>query len=121
MSPLLIALFIIADIEEFLYSKGLRGVSLKYYLEIIMLASADDMVFLADSPVWFKRILKFLKEYFEANGLEVNLTEAQIIRFQKEGYANKNKLSPFLFKILQVQMEKVLYVSRPYIYSIRCI
>ena len=41
-----------------------------------------------------------IKEYFEANGLEVNLTNAQIILFQKGGFANKNKLSHFFLKNL---------------------
>ena len=56
MSQLLFGLFI-ADIEEFLYSKGIKEVSLNHYLEIIMMAFADDMVFLAGSTVWLIMIL----------------------------------------------------------------
>ena len=76
MSSLCCALFI-ADIEEFFKSKCIREISLNHMLEIILLAFADDMVFIADSPVWLKRIIKALEEYFHINSLEVNIKRKQ--------------------------------------------
>ena len=70
MFPLFFALFL-AGMEEFLKSKGIRGVSLNHMLEIIMLAFADDTVFLAESPVWLKRIIKTLEEYFTLIALKL--------------------------------------------------
>ena len=76
MFPLCFVLFIV-DIEEFLKTKGIRGVSLNHMLKIILLAFADDMVFIANSPVWLKRIIKALEEYFHINSLEVNIKRKQ--------------------------------------------
>lgn len=105
MSPLFFALFI-ADIEKFLISKGVRGVSLNHHIEIIMLAFADDMVFMADTPVWLRRIIKHLEEYFQLNGLEVNIKKTNIVVFQKGGFAHKAKLSKFLFNGKPIEFAK---------------
>ena len=67
-SPTLFALFI-SDLEEFLISKGIRGVSVSSLTEILLLAYADDIVIVADSIAMMRRILKALKKYCEINCL----------------------------------------------------
>lgn len=55
--PLLFALFLF-DLETFLIEKGIRGVSVMHFCEILLLAYADDIVSLADSYIGMKKILK---------------------------------------------------------------
>lgn len=96
LSPLLFNLFI-SDIESFLNSKGIRGVSLNHKTELTMLAYADDMGFLADSYVMIKKILKALEEYFKINNLMINTLKTKIVLFQKGGHKHKFDRSPLLY------------------------
>ena len=98
MSPLLFALFL-SDLELFLKSKGLRGVSVSHLSEILLLAFADDIVILADSYIAMKNVTKYLFEYCVINKLIVNVKKTKIILFQKGGHGHKKKLAPFFFGI----------------------
>ena len=73
LRPLLFSLFI-ADIQEFLIKKhALPKVSLNHLVEVIMLAFADYMVFFADTPVLFNKVILGLKDYFYCNKLTINI------------------------------------------------
>lgn len=50
LSPLLFALFL-SDIEEFFRSKGLSGLRLNSQCDVLCLAYADDLAYLADCPL----------------------------------------------------------------------
>lgn len=54
LSPLLFALFL-QDLEIFLKSKGLSGVSVTHVTEILLLGYADDIVILSDSYIGIKK------------------------------------------------------------------
>ena len=89
LSPTIFALFI-ADLKNFLLSKGIRGISVTKLAEILLLAYADDIVILVDSPAMMKRTLKVLFEYCEKNALKVNLKKTEIIVFKKGGKIKSN-------------------------------
>ena len=89
LSPILFALFL-ADLEDFLKSKDIRGISITHKHEILLLAYADDIVLLAENVVMMNRILKALAEYCKLNSLNTNTEKTEIIIFKKGGYNNKN-------------------------------
>lgn len=89
LSPILFALFI-ADLEDFLKSRGITGIELAGILRIILLAYADDIVFTALSIEEMNRILDLLKEYCESNDLTVNTEKTNLVIFKKGGRNFKN-------------------------------
>lgn len=109
LSPLLFAIFI-ADFEDFLISKGIRGVSVNHLTEIIMLGYADDIVIFADSYINMKRTIKALGEYCSLNKLEVNIRKTKVILFQKGGHGHKRKHAPFYFN------EQIIEYVKEYVY-----
>lgn len=117
LSPLLFSLFL-SDIEEFLISKGVRGVPLNHLVEVILLAFADDMVFVSDSLVYLRKIVKYLEEYFQLNELEVNVQKTKIILFQKGGHGHKSRISPIYYRNREIEFEKqYLYLGVPVVQS----
>lgn len=100
LNPTFFTVFI-ADLEEFLNSKGITGVSTDHLTEILLLAYADDLALLADSLIGMKRILIWLFSYCQLNDLEVNINRTKIIIFKKgEHIHNKNyppTESPLIF------------------------
>ena len=94
LSPLLFALFLY-DLEAFLINKGVRGVTASHFLEILVLAYADDIVLLADSYVGMKKVLLYFHEYCLINKLTVNLDKTKIVLFQKGGHGHKKNLHHF--------------------------
>ena len=96
LSPLLFALFL-HDLESFMLERGIRGVSVNHLTEILLLAYADDIVFLADSYIGMKKVLKIFYEYCQVNKLSINLKKTKIILFQKGGHGHKKKFTPLLF------------------------
>lgn len=105
MSPLLFACFI-ADLEDFLKSEGIRGVALNHFIEIFLLAYADDITILADSKIEMKKILIALGKYCKINYLEVNLKKTQIVIFRKGGHMHNKKLG--LFKYGEAEIVEVV-------------
>lgn len=117
LSPILFALFI-ADIEQFLIGRGVRGVSLNHLVEAILLAFADDMVFLSDSYIQLKSIVKHLQDYFTLNELDLNVQKTNIVLFQKGGHGHKKKLSPVLYKGKEIEFVKsYVYLGVPFTQS----
>ena len=115
LSPILFSIFI-SDIVSFLQKKeGLRGVSANHLREILMLAFADDMVFLADNFIILKRIIKGLEEYFLENELEINVRKTMAVLFQKGGFANVKKLPSLLYKGEKIEFVKgYTYLGVPF-------
>ena len=89
------ALFLF-DLEDFLKEKGIRGVSVTHFCEILLLAYANDIVFLADSYIGMKKILQFFYENCQINKLVVNIRKTKIILFQKGGHGHKKNLHLFI-------------------------
>lgn len=81
-SPLLFSLFI-NDMENFFIDRGCRGLSISSTKEIAILAYADDLVLLADTPSEMNLKLKILKEYCDNKGLTVNLGKTKVVIFKK--------------------------------------
>lgn len=105
LSPTLFTLFL-ADLEEFLIDRGIRGVSLNHAMTMIILAYADDLVLLADSPGEMKRILLALYEYCHIKKLEVNIDKTKIVIFKKGGRSSKRK-NGIVFKYGNSEIEIV--------------
>ena len=82
LSPDLFALFL-NDIEAYLRSKGCRGISINNKVDIMLLAYADDIVIVADSPHMLMRTLKALDQYCIDNNLTINTDKTKIVIFRK--------------------------------------
>lgn len=65
--------------------RGVEGVELKLMRRIILLAYADDLVFLSLSIEEMKSILELLRLYCEENGLVGNTGKTNIVIFRKGG------------------------------------
>ena len=84
LSPLLFALFL-NDIEQYLRSHNCRGVSINNLVDILLLAYADDIVLLTESPHLLMRALKVLRQYCVENFLLLNTTKTKIMVFRAGG------------------------------------
>ena len=60
LSPILFSLFI-ADLEEFLVKRGIRGVAISHSVDVLTLAYADDLVILVENISGMMRVLKVLR------------------------------------------------------------
>ena len=54
LSPTLFSL-LLADLKDFLRRHGCRGISLNHLIEICIIAYADDLILLSDSPIELKK------------------------------------------------------------------
>lgn len=82
LSPLLFSLFL-ADLETFLLEKGCHGLSINSAKEVVLLAYADDLVLLANTPTEVNRKLTALAEYCAKFSLTVNTSKTNIVIFRK--------------------------------------
>lgn len=62
----------IRDVEEFINDREERGVQLDQLTKVHLLAYADDIVLLGDSPGNLQRKLEALEVYCDSKGLTVN-------------------------------------------------
>lgn len=82
LSPLLFSLFL-ADLENYFISRGSSGVSLDNANEINLIAYADDIVLLSDTPSETNNKLRILQNYCEINDLTVNKKKTKVVIFHK--------------------------------------
>lgn len=114
LSPFLFTLFI-ADLEDFLRTKGIRGISLDHLTEVIILAYADDLAILTDSSIEMNKILKALHKYCELNELEINMEKTKIVIFKKGGHAQNDKYPSFMCGNSKVEIaKKYTYLGIPF-------
>lgn len=64
-------------------------------IEIFLLAYADDLVVLADTPLECSKKLKALSKYCKLNKLEVNIAKTKIMIFSKQKESNNIKAFKF--------------------------
>lgn len=76
----------------------------------MLLAYADDIVILAESPHMLLRILRCLEEFCKINFLEVNEQKTQIVIFRKNGHKLSKKIPEFFYN------NKKLQIVRNYCY-----
>lgn len=88
MSALLFILYV-SDLEMFLRSRGVRGVSVNNTEEILLLMYADDLVLLAYSKIEMQKILNHLELYCNEKGLTVNVKKSNLVIFKQELYFDK--------------------------------
>lgn len=91
LSPLLFAIFI-ADFEDFLRGRGVRGIVINRMIRILMLAYADDIVIFAETWKEMETLLVFLEEYCQINQLQINPAKTKVVIFRKGG-RNYKKLA----------------------------
>lgn len=92
LSPTLFSLFL-SDLDEFLLSRGCRGVSLNFRTLVRLLAYADDIVLLADTPTELRKLLDALHRYCEINMLEMNTSKTQILQFRRGNRTKNNQIN----------------------------
>ena len=88
LSPLLFILFI-SDFENFLRSRGLEGVDIDGYIDLLLYA--DDAVVLAASPVQMRRLICAIESYCISNRLIINTDKTKITYFKRRGRDDDNK------------------------------
>ncbi len=105
-SPLLFSLYIsdIEDIFKLAEADGLRGINLNHNHSFHVLAYADDMVILADSPTQLQGKLEVLHKYCEDLGLTVNVQKTKILIFHHQ---HKAILSSSCFRYGEQPVEVV--------------
>lgn len=84
LSPLLFAIFL-ADFEDFLKRRGIKGVLITIFLRIILMAYADDIVLFAISWEDMEQLISHLKAYCEENLLTLNTAKTNVVIFKKGG------------------------------------
>lgn len=84
LSPLLFILYL-HDIDSFFRDRGITGLNIDGYNDILSLLYADDLILFADTPAALKRILKVLLEYCSYNKLSVNTGKTKIVVFRNGG------------------------------------
>ncbi|BES98573.1 Reverse transcriptase (RNA-dependent DNA polymerase) [Nesidiocoris tenuis] len=92
LSPLLFAL-LLADFDEFVAARGIRGLSIDGRTEVTSLFYADDCCLLADSGPGLQRLLNVLQEYCEVNRLKVNSAKSKVVIFQRRGRQPRARFS----------------------------
>lgn len=92
LSPTLFALFL-SDMEEFFRSRGLTGLDIDGYHDVIMLLYADDLIILSDSEISMRRKLCALRDYCHENALEVNIAKSKIMCFRSGGHVHSQFLA----------------------------
>ena len=87
LSPLIFVLFI-CDFELFLRNRGMEGVNIDGYVDLLQLLYADDAVALTISPVRMQRLICLINEYCMINRLVVNTDKTKIVHFRRGGRCN---------------------------------
>jgi len=87
-SPLLFSLFI-HDIED-IFKPGIRGLCIGLQHELHILAYADDLVILGDSPQNLQEKLNLLHNYCSEKKLKVNVGKTKVLVFGRGGFKVDN-------------------------------
>lgn len=77
LSPAIFNLYT-ADLEEYLISKGIRGVAINHRKEFLIEGYADDMAIVADNIVEMIKIIKVLREYCYESKLIINVEKQEL-------------------------------------------
>jgi Reverse transcriptase (RNA-dependent DNA polymerase)/Endonuclease-reverse transcriptase len=88
LSPSLFSIFI-QDIENIFVENNVRGVCIDHIHELHLLAYADDLVLLADSPRNLQDKLNLLFQYCENKKLCVNTSKTQCMVFHRGSISKK--------------------------------
>ena len=92
----LFALFL-ADLEKFLLYNGARGVSIDDRHEVLVLAYADDLILLSDTPFGLNQTLRLLTNYCDTNRLIVNTKKTTVMIFHRGVITDLKKRLSFRF------------------------
>uniref|UniRef100_A0ABD2WGY5 Reverse transcriptase domain-containing protein n=1 Tax=Trichogramma kaykai TaxID=54128 RepID=A0ABD2WGY5_9HYME len=109
LSSTLFDLFI-ADLEEYLRKKDIRGITIKQITDILLLAYADDISITLETPAMVKRTLKALESYCLLNKITVNIRKTNIIIFKKGRASKENPKLYFQKKELEI-VNKYTYLG----------
>lgn len=101
MSPQLFSLFL-SDLDTYLHAQNCRGIRINSRDEIRLLAYADDLVILADSPYQVNRMLSALESYCEEFKLTVNTDKTKIVLFKKD--RTRQPISSFKFNSSHIDL-----------------
>lgn len=82
LSPTLYILFT-SGLENYLLSRGARGVAVDEGDDVLMLQYADDIVMLSDSPSSLQKNLNILNDYCNEMNLRLNPEKSKIVVFRR--------------------------------------
>lgn len=101
LSPFLFSMFII-DIENYFRDRGVAGINIDNYNDLLLLLYADDLVILSDAPGDLQRKLVLLEQYSVHNQLEVNVSKSKIVCFRRSPRVPDNLSFKFAGKKLEM-------------------
>ncbi|KAI5717270.1 hypothetical protein M8J77_003059 [Diaphorina citri] len=84
ISPLNFVIFI-NDLEDYLRSHGMEGVSVTSSVDILLLLYADDLILMGSSPVDLQKKLTLLFSYCQENKMQVNESKSKVVIFRRGG------------------------------------
>ncbi|KAI5739248.1 hypothetical protein M8J77_016856 [Diaphorina citri] len=84
ISPLNFVIFI-NDLEDYLRSHGMEGVSVTSSVDILLLLYADDLILMGSSPVDLQKKLTLLFSYCQENKMLVNESKSKVVIFRRGG------------------------------------
>lgn len=84
ISPLNFVIFI-NDLEDYLRSHGMEGVSVTSTVDILLLLYADDLILMGSSPVDLQKKLTLLFSYCQENKMQVNESKSKVVIFRRGG------------------------------------
>ena len=92
----------IANLEEFVIKRGVRGIAISSLVDILIVAYTDDLIILIENASGMMRTLRMLKEYCEENNLVINTIKTKIIVFKRGGRDKKEPTFYFFEEIIEV-------------------
>ena len=90
LSPRLFIIFI-SESEKMLRKLKFRGTSIGNAIEVFLPMYADDIVFLGDTVIELQKNINILEKLCDKWGMEVNLTNTQVIVFRNGGKTSKSE------------------------------
>ena len=103
LSPILFSL-LIADIENYLRRNNCRGIQINNLIDILLLAYADDIVIMTESPHMLMRALRYLYQYCQENFLVVNEQKTEVLIFRINGHKLSKNIPDFYYGTTQLKV-----------------
>ena len=90
LSPGLFIIFT-NELEKMLKKSKFMGISVANAIEVFLLMYVDDIVLLGDTVSELQKKINILEKFCDKWGMEVNLTETQVIVFRNGGKTSKSE------------------------------
>lgn len=104
ISPLNFIIFI-NDLENYLRSHGVEGVSVTSSVDILLLLYADDLILFGASPVDLQKKLNLFSSYCQENKMLVNQAKSKVVVFRRGGRVSRHDVFHYSGRGLEVSSD----------------